>query len=77
MNLCNNPKVFRCSVCRMFCWMFCRILSDLCRIFGYCQLNVCLIYFKFILFYVLFILSTMVKDGRTVVQYVHGTEVTK
>jgi hypothetical protein len=73
MNLCNNLSDVLLDVLSDIVGS----LSDLCRIFGYCQLNVCLIYFKFILFYILFILSTMVKDGRTVVQYVHGTEVTK
>jgi hypothetical protein len=51
MNLCNNLSDVLLDVLSDIVGS----VSDLCRIFGYCQLNVCLIYFKFILFYILFI----------------------
>ena len=46
MNLCNNLSDVLLDVLSDIVGS----LSDLCRIFGYCQLNVCLIYFKFILY---------------------------
>ncbi len=47
MNLCNNLSDVLLDVLSDIVGS----VSDLCRIFGYCQLNVCLIYFKFILLY--------------------------